>query len=465
MKTITLITSLFVFFIITIGSANAYKFLDTTHDTQWNDTAEQEATPYDYAWTDLYQAGFSYSTDNPFNGLKSIKAGDLTSYMTFDGTNYENSTDFFLEYMLYDNISMTSGNFIVGITPNSGSGYFGGLYVTNNNLYYDCIEHDLLNGEPQNTSTVRSTGWHDIIYNVTNNGLTVEITSDGTSVCTYTINGSGNAELVGIGKFLRIATGMADGHFFLDDLHFANGTIAEEIQPPVVNYTLTFRANDTNTSTFIDIFAVSIEDDSLSTINGTAIIGEYSNGTFAATATATGFFPKSDNITIAGDTEFTFQMVESPPAPPLVVNYTVVITANDTNTSTPINNFVTTFDGGAPQTVTNFSATFLQIDNGTHVITFQKSGYISSTDNVSVAGNTDYTFQIVESPVPPQPVPAPPENQAITIIIVLFAVVALLGYGIYEYLPEHMQSIVYKYAAWIVGAIAAIAVIMILANM
>lgn len=88
------------------------------------------------------------------------------------------------------------------------------------------------------------------------------------------------------------------------------------------------------------------------------------------------------------------------PAPEVVVNYTLTVQMNDTNTSTPVNSFCADI-GGSPSCTTNGTVYFLELNNGTVNLSYTSDTMKNSSVNITIDGNTTYVIQAVENDIPP----------------------------------------------------------------
>lgn len=136
------------------------------------------------------------------------------------------------------------------------------------------------------------------------------------------------------------------------------------------------------------------------------------------------------------------------------INYTLTITANDTNTSNPVMSFSVTINNVTVNT-TNGTATFT-LENGSYVASISSVGYDAITPTIIVAGDTNYTASITPT-APPIP---PSSSGALTVVIALFAIAILTAGIMYPLVKDNDNG---RYILMgIIGFIAVIIIVVML---
>ena len=133
-------------------------------------------------------------------------------------------------------------------------------------------------------------------------------------------------------------------------------------------------------------------------------------------------YNRCDNIGVCNIYAVITTVAEAP------VNYTLTVTANDTATSNPINDFCVGV--GAPSScTTNGTVYFVEQDNNTAEYFANSTGYDNLSTNITIAGDTGYTLQFIAVTPPPIPVSAG-DSHAFDIAVVALSIGILMIFGL-----------------------------------
>ena len=126
------------------------------------------------------------------------------------------------------------------------------------------------------------------------------------------------------------------------------------------------------------------------------------NGSYQLTATLSGYAASSANVSVSGQNVTGVSLVLHPTPPPPVGTYSVTGAVTDSTTGTPLSGATVTANStGAPTaTTTTVNGTyFLDLPNGSYVLTATMSGYVSASESLTVAGAPIAQFNLSLAPV------------------------------------------------------------------